>query len=295
MSKRRKQQRAAGKPEKKQKVRDIFVPRPFDGLPDEGDWIAMRELLPAATAPLTLKPEYADRLGDRQLTLATVLPLAWPAMSRADGQVFVAMQRQFQSGDVSRDIAASLLAALDAQPGHPVAVPARPGEGPRMQDLVAMDSLEVSIHETFDFWLGEDADTNDPQVSGSMERANASIYPTSRLDGVGSGYWCQTPEQTHVRIVLGEDEDTALKALARLRAAEELKLVADSRFAGMFRTHGALIPVWDLPVDATAADCEKPVAEFAVRYAEALANTADLTGAERRAKDGLVGRQLNLR
>lgn len=294
MSKRRKHHKAAAKPEKT-KVRDVFVARPFDGLPDEGDWIAMRELLPAATAPLTLKAEYADRLGDRQLTLATVLPLAWPAMSRADGQVFVAMQRQFQSGDVSRDIAASLLAALDAEPGQPVAVPARPGEGPRMQDLIEMDSLNVSIHETFDFWLGEETDTDDPQVSASMERANASIYPTTRLEAAPSAYWCQTPENTHVRIVLHDDEDAALRGLARLRAAEELKLVPDSKFAGMFRTHGVLIPVWDLAVDTTADDCEKPVAEFAVRYAEALASTEPLTGAERRAKDGLVGRQLNLR
>ncbi|ADD46080.1 DUF5926 family protein [Stackebrandtia nassauensis] len=295
MSKRRKQHRAtAAKPEKT-KVRDVYVPRPFADLPNEGDWIAMRELLPAATAPLTVKPEYADKLGDRQLTLATVLPLAWPAMSRADGQVFVAMQRQFQSGDVSRDIAASLLAALDAEPGHPVAVPARPGEGPRMQDVIELKSLEVSIHDTFDFWLGEDTDTDDPQVSASMERANASIYPTSRLDAAKSAYWCQTPDNTHVRIVLEEDEDAALAALARLRAAEELKLVPDSKFAGMFRTHGVLIPVWDLAADTVADDCEKPVTEFAVRYAEALASTEPLTSAERRAKDGLVGRQLNLR
>lgn len=164
-----------------------------------------------------------------------------------------------------------------------------------MQDVIEMDSLDVSIHETFDFWLGEDADKEDPQVSASMERANASVYPTSRLDAMPSAYWCQTPDNTHVRIVLRDDEDAALRGLARLRAAEELKLVADSKFAGMFRTHGVLVPVWDLPVDTAAADCEKPVAEFAVRYAEAVASTESLTGAERRAKDGLVGRQLNLR
>jgi hypothetical protein len=27
-----------------------FVPRPFEGLPGETDWVAMREILPAATA-----------------------------------------------------------------------------------------------------------------------------------------------------------------------------------------------------------------------------------------------------
>ncbi|MGH8879106.1 MAG: DUF5926 family protein [Stackebrandtia sp.] len=295
MSKRRKQHRANSAKPEKTKVRDVFVARPFSGLPHEGDWVAMRELLPAATAPLTIAPEYADRVGDRQITLATVLPLAWPAMSRADGNVFVAMQRQFQSGDVSRDIAASLLAALDTEPGHSVAVPSRPGPGPRMQDVIDMKSLDVSIHDTFDFWLSEDTDTDDPQVSASMERANASIYPTEHLAGSEGAYWCQTPDQVHVRYVLGDGEDEALNALARLRATESLKLVDDCRFAGMFRAHGLLVPVWDLPHDTTAAQSEKPVAEFTARYAEALAVTESLTSAERRAKDGLVGRQLNLR
>ena len=34
------------------KIRDVFVPRPFEGLADETEWIALRELVPAATAPL---------------------------------------------------------------------------------------------------------------------------------------------------------------------------------------------------------------------------------------------------
>ncbi|HEX5741188.1 MAG TPA: DUF5926 family protein, partial [Pilimelia sp.] len=56
------------------KVRDIFVARPFEGLADEAEWIAMRELVPAATAPLTLNPELAARHGDPQVLLASVLP-----------------------------------------------------------------------------------------------------------------------------------------------------------------------------------------------------------------------------
>lgn len=293
MSKRRKQ--AGAKADKPKKVRDVFVARPFEGLPDEGDWVAMRELLPSATAPLQLQPEYADQLGDRELVLATVLPLAWPTMTRDDGKVFVGMQRQFQSGDVSRDVAASLLAALTAEPGKPVAVPSRPGPGPRMQDLVVNKSLEVTLHDDFDFWLAEDADSANPQVQASMERANASIYPTKALSNADSAYWCATPEQTHVRVVLADDEDAALNALARLRAADELKLVDESKFAGMFRAHGLLTPVWDLPADTVAADCESPLAEFKARYDKALASTEPLDPVARRAKDGLVGRQLNLR
>ncbi|HIW63937.1 MAG TPA: topoisomerase II [Candidatus Stackebrandtia excrementipullorum] len=294
MSKRRKHG-AKSATTRKQKIRDVFVARPFEGLAGEGDWIAMRELLPAATAPLKLKPEYTDQVGDRKLIVTTVLPLAWPAMSRADNTVFVAMQRQFQSGDVSRDIAASLLAALAAEPGHPVAVPARPGVGPRLQDLLANDELDVTLHENFDYWLSDDTDAGDPQIAASMERANASVYPTTALATADGAYWCSTPDQTHVRIVLPEDEDSALDGLARLRAADELKLTEESKFAGMFRAHGLLVPVWDLPREATAEDCEAPVSEFMKRYATALTESEPLNSTQRRSRDGLVGRQLTLR
>jgi hypothetical protein len=293
VSKRRKHS-ATGATPRKPKIRDVFVARPFEGLPSEGDWVAMRELLPAATAPLRLKPEFSQQVGDRELFLTTVLPLAWPAMSRTDGKVFVAMQRQFQSGDVSRDIAASLLAALAAEAGKPVAVPARPGPGPRMQDLLGDEPLEVTVHDTFDYWLAPDADADNPQVAASMERANSSIYPTRHLEP-DAAYWCSTPEHAHVRIVLPQGEDATLTALARLRGDDRLRLTDESKFAGMFRAHGLLVPVWDLDPDVTATECESPVAEFMKRYAEALSETAPLTSAQRRARDGLVGRQLTLR
>ena len=61
-----------------------LVRRPFQGLEGECDWVALREIVPSATASLTLAPEYADALGGRPLTLATVLPLAWPALVRTD-------------------------------------------------------------------------------------------------------------------------------------------------------------------------------------------------------------------
>src|SRR5256885_6156727 len=64
VSKRRKSPNA-GAP-KRQKLRDVFVPRPFEGLADEPEWIALRELVPAASAPLRLAPAYIAQYGDRQ-------------------------------------------------------------------------------------------------------------------------------------------------------------------------------------------------------------------------------------
>ncbi|MFC0507143.1 DUF5926 family protein [Micromonospora costi] len=294
MSKRRKSQRAAEATPKREKVRDIFVPRPFEGLVDEPEWIALRELVPAASAPLRLTPALVEEFGDRPVTLATVLPMAAPAMTKPDGRVFVGLQRHQQSGDVSRDLAEALLCALRTEPGDPVTVPPLPGPGPRLQDVLVDGPLEITMHDGFEFWLDPGA-TDDPNVQASLERANAAIYPTVRLGAAKAAYWCQVPEKAHVRWVLPEDEDTALDALARLGAAGTLTIGDDTRFAGMFRAHGRLVPVWDLPEQTPAADWEEPVAQFGKRYAEALADTSPLDAAGRRARQGLLGRQLTLR
>ncbi|MEU9505481.1 DUF5926 family protein [Micromonospora sp. NPDC048170] len=294
MSKRRKSQRAAEATPKREKVRDIFVPRPFEGLTDEPEWIALRELVPAASAPLRLAPALVEEFGDREVTLATVLPMAAPAMTKPDGRVLIGLQRHLQSGDVSRDLAEALLCALRAEPGRPVPVPPLPGPGPRLQDVLVDGPLEISMHDGFEFWLDPGAG-DDPNVQASLERANAAIYPTVRLAAARAAYWCQVPEKAHVRWVLPDDEDAALDALARLSVAGTLVLDENTRFAGMFRAHGRLVPVWDLPEDVPAADWEQPVADFAKRYAEALAEPAPLDAAGRRARHGLLGRQLTLR
>ncbi|MEU7931976.1 DUF5926 family protein [Micromonospora echinofusca] len=294
MSKRRKSQRAAEATPKREKVRDIFVPRPFEGLTDEPEWIALRELVPAASAPLRLAPALVEEFGDREVVLATVLPMATPAMTKPDGRVLIGLQRHIQSGDVSRDLAEALLCALRTEPGRPVAVPPLPGPGPRLQDVLVDGPLEVSMHDGFEFWLDPGAG-DDPNVQASLERANAAIYPTVRLTAARAAYWCQVPEKAHVRWVLPDDEDAALDALARLSVAGTLVLGGNTRFAGMFRAHGRLVPVWDLPEDVPAAAWEQPVADFAKRYAEALAEPAPLDAAGRRARHGLLGRQLALR
>jgi hypothetical protein len=274
--------------------RERFVRRPFEGLADEAEWVALRELVPAATAPLSLAPDTVSQYGERQVTLATVLPLAEPAISRPDGRVLVGLQRDGQSGDVNRDIAAALLAALAAAPGAPVDLPATPGDGPRLADVLVDGPLEITLHDRFDFWLDEES-AADSAVSASLERANASIYPTTRMDAARAAYWCQVAERAHLRWVLAEPEELALPALARVSAAGGMKLDDQTRFAGMFRAHGMLVPVWDLPREAPAGRWEEPLGAFAKRYAEALSTDGDLTPDERRARQGLVGRQLTLR
>ncbi len=279
---------------KREKVRDIFVPRPFEGLPSEVEWVALRELVPAASAPLTLSAEYAERYPDRTVVLATILPMAWPVLTKPDGRVLVGLQRHQQSGDVSRDLAVAILNGLDAPPGGPVAVPPLPGAGPRLQDILADVPLQITMHDGFDFWLDSDAG-DDAEVAASLEQANASILPTAKLAAAAGAYWTRVPDRAHVRWVLPDAEDAALDALSRLAADGDLLLGEGTKFAGMFRAHGLLVPVWDVPRAPQAAEWEQPLADFAKRYAEALAVSAPLTPEQRRARNGLLGRQLTIR
>jgi hypothetical protein len=267
--------------------------RPFAGLPAEPDWIALREIVPAATAALTLTGEYAGR----QATLATVLPMAWPALVRSDGQVMVALQTSTASGDLSADVADALVRALEAEPGTPVAPRLLPADGPRLNDLLDPGStLPVTVHEGFDFWLdGLDASVVDEATRESMQRANEAVVPTARLAGVEAAYWCQIGQRWHLRWVMPEDEDVLLDALARLAEASALEVGEGSRYVGSFRAYGHLVPVWDLAPDTAVEAVEAPAVAFRRRLDEALSTTTALTAQQRRARSALVGRQVTLR
>ncbi|MFD5564991.1 DUF5926 family protein [Kitasatospora griseola] len=273
-----------------------LVHRPFEGLPGEADWVALRELVPAATVPLTLAAGVAEQAVGAvpSVTLATVLPLAWPALRRADGSILLGLQTQSSSGDLSRDLADALELALATEPGTPV--PARrtdPGAR-RLQELLDTTAEFVpAVHTGFEFWL-EDAESATGEVAASLERANASAIPTEKLAGVDSAYWCGTPDKNHLRWVMTVPEEQLLDALARLSASGESSLGEGTKLVGSFRAHGLTVPVWDLPVDMAAAEVEKPAVEFAAKLAEVLAAPAPLTADERRARANLVNRQITL-
>jgi len=276
-------------------ARQQLVRRPFQGIPGEADWIALREIVPSATAPLTLSPEYAARLDGRTVTLATVLPLAWPALVRTDGAVFLGLQTATSTGDTSRDVADALLRAIAAEPGSPVP-PQRSGDGPRLQDVLDLTvPLEVTVHAGFDFWIDGSAAEVTDDVAASLERANASVVPTVRLTGIEAGYWCRIGTKEHLRWVLPHDEEPLLDALARLHARGEDTLGEATRLIGTFRADGLLAPVWDLVPGSEADDVEAPAAAFATRLAAALEESGALSEPERRARAGLANRQVTLR
>ena len=132
-------------------------------------------------------------------------------------------------------------------------------------------------------------------MRASLEQANAAVVPTARLSGVEGAYWCRIGERTHLRWVLPQDEDALLNALARLHAAGASSLGEGTRYIGAFRAHGLLVPVWDLAPGTEPDAVETPAATFAQRLGDALANDAPLTHDERRARAGVVSRQVTLR
>ena len=96
-----------------------------------------------------------------------------------------------------------------------------------------------------------------------------------------------------------QNEPSLTSALARLHAAGALAgpngLGESTRFLGAFRADGLLVPVWDLDPGLEADAYEDGLAALATRYEQALAATEPLTAQERRARAGLLSRQLTLR
>lgn len=281
--------RAQGKREQ-----DAFVGRPFEGLLSETEWVAMREVVPAATATVRLTDSVGEQLAGVEVTLATVLPMTWPGLVTPDGRRMLAMQSPARSGDLSRDLAQALELALTAPPNHRVVLSGLPGPGRRLQDMVEPAPLVVRSHPSFDFWLNT-VEPADDEVTAGMKRANSVMEPTVRLSNDLSAYWCKTGGKAQLRWVLPWQEDAALQALSRVYAQDQLTLGEDSRYIGAYRAHGLLIPVWDLPGETAAADWEPVVGKMADALTAAQANEEPLSTAERRARDGLRLRQMTLR
>ena len=271
----------------------VFVgqARPFEGMASECDIVAMREIVPAATTSLALLGEHADR----KVTLVTVLPMAWPALVRSDGEIMLALQVNVGSGDASRDLADTLVNALAAEPGEPVAMGRVTAQSPRLQDLVDANAvLDITVHDNFEFWV-DGAEELAEDVRASLERAGSFAHPTVKLASVSSAYWTRMGEKEHLRWVMPHAEEPLLDALARVHAAEQDSLGEGTRFVGMFRTQGLVCPVWDLPLNTGADAIEAPAAEFGARLEAALADSTPLTSAQRRARAGLTTRQVTLR
>jgi hypothetical protein len=263
-----------------------WVSRPFEGLRSERDLVALREFVPAATAPL--------RIGDRTVQLATLLPMAAPAMVRDSGEVWLGLQVRHGFGDPARDLGAVLEKALATDEPGIVGLVDPPGPGVRLQDLVADEALAITVHDGFHFWLADVTD-QDEETTAALEQANLAASPTARAESVEAAYWTSVGPKEHLRWVLPQPERPLMDALARLHAAGADGIADGSKLVGMFRAHGLVAPVWDLPVGTGAEVLEEPLAALEQRLGEALADGSDLTSEERAVRSELTNKQVTLR
>ncbi len=265
--------------------------RAFAELPGEVDWVALREVVPAATATARTTKEH----GDREVMVVTLLPGLLPALHRADGVILLALQTPSSSADPSRDLANALLQAIDSEPGTAISQVDLREEGPRLQDVLDLDTdFTVTIHDNFDYAVDPEEELND-DARKAMDQFSESIVPTVKIDGVEGAYWCRMTGREYLRWSRPEAEEELLDALARLHARGESALEEGTRLIGTFRSCGLAIPVWEL-VRGTEADELAPVLPpFEERLTKALAETGDLDADARRARASLVSRQVTLR
>lgn len=280
-----------------------YVVRTFEGLPGECDWVAIREFVPTASAPVVVLPSaFASSGGDgisagepQRAVVTSLLPGISAADVTSAGVVRVALQVRSQSSDPSRDIAEALRLALMAEPGSSITINELPGPGPRLQDVLDPDHpFTVTVHDGYDFWY-EGEDVSDAAARATLDNINASVRPTRRLQSVDAAYWTSVGTKEHLRWVMPHDEDALLTALARLHVRGRDRIGGSSRLVGSFRAHGLLVPVWDLPNGTGAEALEEEAAAFAERIGDALATTAPLTSDERAARQGLTNRQVTIR
>lgn len=267
-----------------------FVLRPFEGLPGETDWVAMRELVPAATATVRTTAEH----GARDVVVTTVLPSGWSALHRADGVVLLALQTVGGSGDASRDLAAALLEALDAEPGTAVQPSGLPAPGPRLQDVLDLTvPFEVTVEESFAYWIAADTEMT-PELQAAVEEADAGVLDTHKIAAVDAAYWVRMGAREYLRWAQPHDEQQVVDGIARLHARRESGFEG-AKFIGYFRSNGLAVPVWELAKGSEAEDIEAPVAAFAPAFEASIADTTPLDANARRARAGIVARQVTLR
>lgn len=270
---------------------DALVLRPFEGLPNERDLVAMRQLIPAATMAAKTTAEH----GAVDVVLATILPMAWPAVRRSDGTITVGIQASYPGGDLSRGLGAAIKQALELEPGTPITTVRVDADSPRLQEILDLSGdFEITVHETFDFWLDPEAERTD-EVEQAIERANEAIMRTAPVAGLPHAYWVDAGPKEHLRWVLDADEDKVIDAVTRLHARRESGIGPGTKYVGSFRAEGMTIPVWDLDKGTGAEGVEAEVEAFRARFEEALATEEPLTVLERRARGGIVARQVTLR
>ncbi|MBP3089454.1 preprotein translocase subunit SecA [Corynebacterium sp. sy017] len=268
--------------------------RPYASFPFETELVAMQEFVPAALAKVQVKGV------EREVYLCTVLPGGSAALVRDEqvgGAAFVALQTQKHSHNPNRDLAFALDWVRTAQPAQTLEVGIADGTQPDIAELlVAEQEFKVEVKDDFNWWIPEGSQLQ-PEYAQAIQAANDSILPSRKVEAEvpGSVWWINPGDKAHIRWVRNEDEDTLLRALARIAARGELKLGAETKFAGVFRVNGLAVPVWDLDPQREPSDYRADVEALNEKIIAEIDNDAQLSADERRQLENIKSRQVTIR
>ena len=268
-------------------------PRPYKGLAAETDLVALQEFVPSAVAKVDVK--------GTEVNIVTVLPGAGAALRRPEedgGERFVALQVQSHSQNPNRDLAYALNWVLEAEPGATLNSTAADGTQPELSTLISESAeLDITAHDDFNWWFTDSAASN-PQVQQALARANDAVLPSTEIDTdlPGSIWWVNPGGgKAHIRWVRPEDDERKLlDALARIAARGDLNLGEGTKFAGTFRTHGLVVPVFDLDPSVAADSYGDALAKVNEAISAEYDNDAQLTADERKQLENIKSRQVTI-
>lgn len=268
-------------------------PRPFGGLAAEADLVALQEFVPSAVVTFEVK--------GTPVNIATVLPGAGAALVREEaqgGERFVALQVTSHSQNPGRDLAYALNWVVDAKPGETLQSTVADGSQPELTSLIdASATPEITTYQDFSWWFPEGAAVP-PQIQQALQQANDAVLPSEKVgaDLPGAIWWVNPGGgKAHIRWVRTEDNEAQmLSALARIAARGELNLGEGTKFAGAFRTHGLVVPVFDLDPSVEAGSYEEALTALNTKIEAEYANDAALSADERKQLDNIKSRQVTI-
>ncbi|RAV33335.1 DUF5926 family protein [Corynebacterium heidelbergense] len=269
-------------------------PRPYGGYAMEADLVALQEFVPSAHFAASVEGIAAP------VHIVTVLPGAVAGLRRSaedGGECFAALQTNNRGNNPNRDLAFTLNWLRSAEPGQSLDVGVADGSEPQLRDLLPPEtSAEIAVAQDFNWWLTE-AHRENPQVLATLNQANESVLPSERVGAqiTGAAWWIDPGERGHIRWVHTAEEGALLDALARVHAAGKLHLGEGSKFAGAFRTHGILVPVWDVDNTQPAQHWKAGLETVEGLLAAALEEEGQLTGEEHKAKQTIISREVTIR
>lgn len=268
-------------------------PRPYKDLAFETELVALQEFVPSGLAPVQVRGV------EQPVYLCTVLPGGVAALRRdadAGGDILVALQTQHRSQNPNRDLARALAWVQQAEPGQTLEVAVGDGSEPALTDLLEpQENLEVTEYQDFSWWVPEGSQVA-PEYAQIIQRASDQVLPSQKVQArvAGTVWWIDPGTKAHIRWVRADEEEVLLKALARIAARGELHLGTGTKFAGVFRTHGLVVPVWDLPREQEPAAFAEAIEALDKLIDAELTNEDALDAEARRQLQNIKSRQVTI-